>query len=167
MIEVIISLSIFIIVMTVSAGAILSIVDSNRKTRATKSGMDNLGFALESFSRNARVGTGYSCDLTGAAVGTLCPDGSTTFSHIDAYDAAKTRRIGYEFSGGRMYQYINGANPVALTSPEVTLDSASRFYYTTTESQPRVIVAIKGTAGVKKYQTEFKLQTSVTQRKIQ
>jgi len=167
LIEVIISLSIFIIVMTISAGAILSIVDSNRKARAIKSGMDNLGFALESFSRNARVGSGYSCDLTGAAVGTLCPDGSISFSHIDAYDVAQTRRIGYQFTGGRLYRYINGGSPVTLTSPEITIDSSTRFYFTKTENQPRVIVAVKGTTGARKYQTEFSVQTSITQRKVE
>lgn len=176
LIEVIISLSIFIIVMTVSAGAVLSIVDGNRKTKAIKSVMDNLSFALETVSRNARVGTNFACDLEGL-VTTACPTESAAFSFLDSYDTnTPKRRIGYQFAtvdGGQTYQlfqYINGQNAVALTSPETNI-SRGRFYIYLASgalrTQPRVIIAMKGTSGMRKLQTDFLLQTSVTQRKVE
>src|SRR3989344_3450237 len=61
LIEMMVSTSIFIMVMVVAAGAILSISSANRKSQATKVAIDNLSFALESMSRHIRVGTDYSC----------------------------------------------------------------------------------------------------------
>lgn len=167
LIEVIISIAIFIIVMTVSAGALLSIVNGNKKAKTSKAVMDNLSFALENISRNARVGTDYSCSVS--ASGGVCPGGSTQFSHIDSYDTNPTkRRIGYEFTGGRLYQniYRSGVleSSLPITAPNVNISSGTFFYTKASASQPRLVIALKGTAGAKAYRTDFSLQTSITQR---
>jgi len=60
-IEVLVSITIFLIVVTVSMGALMHLVNSDKKARAVKIAMDNLNLALESISRNMRMGSVYHC----------------------------------------------------------------------------------------------------------
>ena len=61
LIELMTAVSIFIVIMTVSMGSILSIFDANRKSRSLKTVMNNLNLALESMSREMRYGRSYNC----------------------------------------------------------------------------------------------------------
>ncbi len=62
LVEMIVSLAIFSVVATVALGALIKIVDANRKAQTLQSAITNLNFALESMSREMRVGTKYYCD---------------------------------------------------------------------------------------------------------
>ena len=64
LIEMMISLGIFAIVLSVSVGALLSMVSSNRKTQSLRSAMDNLNLAMEEMSRNIIQGRKYHCGET-------------------------------------------------------------------------------------------------------
>jgi len=55
LIEMLVAVSLFVFVMLIGVGVLLSIIDANRKARALSSVMNNLNFALESMSRNIRV----------------------------------------------------------------------------------------------------------------
>lgn len=61
LLEMIISLAIFTIVAVVAVGALLKILDANRKSLTLKTAINNINFALESMSREMRVGRVYSC----------------------------------------------------------------------------------------------------------
>ena len=61
LIELMVSVALFSIVMVISVGSLLTMIDANRKAQALKSVMNNLNFALESMVRNARVGTNFNC----------------------------------------------------------------------------------------------------------
>src|SRR3989338_8582023 len=64
LIEIMVSLAIFSIVVLVATGALLSILNANKKTQALKAVVNNFNFALENMARNIRVGKNYHCDTT-------------------------------------------------------------------------------------------------------
>jgi prepilin-type N-terminal cleavage/methylation domain-containing protein len=59
LIEMMISLAIFTVVALVSVGAFLKILDANKKSVNLKTTINNLNFALESISREMRVGKDF------------------------------------------------------------------------------------------------------------
>ena len=62
LVEMIVSLGIFTIVALVAVGALLKITDANKKAQSLKTAINNLNFALESMSREMRVGEMYHCE---------------------------------------------------------------------------------------------------------
>ena len=62
LIEMIVSLGLFSIVVTVAVGALLMLVASNQRLQSEQSVMTNLSFALDSMTREIRTGTGYYCE---------------------------------------------------------------------------------------------------------
>jgi prepilin-type N-terminal cleavage/methylation domain-containing protein len=67
LIEMIVSLAIFSIIVTITIGALLVLIASNQKLRGEQSVMTNLAFAMDSMTREIRTGTNYYC--TSANVG--------------------------------------------------------------------------------------------------
>ena len=62
LIEMIVSLGLFSIVVTISVGALLVLVATNQQLQGEQSVMTNLSFALDSMTREIRTGTSYYCD---------------------------------------------------------------------------------------------------------
>ena len=61
LVEMIVSLAIFAIVVTVSVGALLVLVGTNQRLQSEQSVMTNLSFALDSMTREIRTGSYYYC----------------------------------------------------------------------------------------------------------
>ncbi len=61
LVEMIVSLAIFAIVVTVSVGALLVLVGTNQRLQDEQSVMTNLSFALDSMTREIRTGSHYYC----------------------------------------------------------------------------------------------------------
>lgn len=61
LVEMIVSLALFSIVVTVAVGALLSLIATNQQLQAEQSVMTNLSFALDSMTREIRTGTHYYC----------------------------------------------------------------------------------------------------------
>lgn len=178
MIEMLVAVALFTSVMLIGVGALLSLIDANRKAQSLNSVMNNLNFALESMSRNMRVGTTYHCSVN-----------NNVPPNIDSTKDCKNggKLVGFEASGGdpndpndQFVYRINGTQLemsknsgasgtfINITAPEVIINSFS-FYVDGTSSsdglQPRIVMTIQGSAGVsEKTKTEFNLQTMVSQR---
>lgn len=161
LVELLVSVAIFAIVMTISIGAILNIVDSNKKAQSLKSVMNNLNFALENMTRTIKTGTNYEvdgqCSGNGETISVRNSEGQfITYS----YDENKL------FISGDRY----GNDSIAITAEEISIDYL-KFYLTggcpSDGAQPKVVVVIKGFAGVQeKTRSEFSLQTTISQRLI-
>jgi prepilin-type N-terminal cleavage/methylation domain-containing protein len=82
LIEMIVAIALFIVVATVAMGALLKIVDLNKKSQGMKSVITNMNFALESMTRELRVGTDYTC-VTGSQFSATSISGSTACSETD------------------------------------------------------------------------------------
>lgn len=61
LVEMMVAVALFSVVMTVSMGALLSLVDANRKAQAVQSVVNNLNVALDGMVRSIRMGTYYHC----------------------------------------------------------------------------------------------------------
>ena len=62
LIEMIVSLGVFSVVITIAVGALLVLIATNQQLQAEQSVMTNLSFALDSMTREIRTGTRYFCD---------------------------------------------------------------------------------------------------------
>ncbi len=71
LIEIIVSISIFTVVMLVTMGALLTLNDSSRKAQALRTVIDNLNFAVEDMNRKIRTGDSYHCYRDGEIVSRL------------------------------------------------------------------------------------------------
>ena len=185
LIEMMVSVSIFAIVMAVSTASILGIIDANYKAQALKSVMDNLNLALEEMSRQIGDGITYHCGTTG--VYTTVQD----CGHINAPLLDPQSQIVFEPRHGTASpsdQVIYGRNVDAsgrgwieksfdagttffpITAPEIDIKNL-KFYVHGSDpldrKQPRVFMIIQGTASIKdKVKTEFFIQTSASQSYI-
>ncbi|MHB1330841.1 MAG: PilW family protein [Minisyncoccota bacterium] len=180
LIEIMTAVSIFTIVTTISMGSILTIFDINRKSESIKIVMDNLNLSVESMAREMRYATRYSCDPN-VPIPTpwsqMSPGNCTSGGDsIAFYSPASNRAIVYRQSGTVIEKSINGGQSFTpVTAPEIAisdmdfyvlgaLSSASEFG---NPQQPKVLIKIRGSAGVKEsVETEFTLQTLVSQRQL-
>lgn len=72
LVEMIVALAIFAIVALVAIGALLKVTDANKKSQSLKTAINNLNFALESMSREMRVGFNYACyENSAPAIGNI------------------------------------------------------------------------------------------------
>lgn len=172
LIELMVSVSIFLIIMTVSMGALLSVFAANRKFEALKTVMDNLNLSVESMSREMRFGKNYHCipettDEIPLTSPENCPTGSDGVSFL-AEDG--TTQIVYEINGTEIDKSTDGGTTfVPVTAPEVSISSLT--YYVTgatpsDASQPKVLIKIQGYSGTSTAATAFTLQTLVSQRAL-
>lgn len=190
LIEIMVAVTIFALVMMVSTSAVLTLIEANRKAQSIKSVVNNLNFAIESISRNIRVGTHFratsntnippanpsnlierpnNCDI-GCKILYIEPQhgvrGDTGDQLIYLFEENY-----YPNGNGAILRQIgneSGDELIALTAPEVDIQYM-RFYVDGAQSssdgvQPRVRMVVKGNAQVGREGTEFSMQTAVTQR---
>lgn len=170
LIEIMTAVTIFAVVMTISMGSILGVFETNRKSEALKAVMDNLNLAVESMSREMRFGSLYNCGLVPPITSPQpCSDGRSSI----AFRANDGRTIVYALVGDTIEKSTDGGTSyLPVTAEEISISSLS-FYvlgvlpFGSDSLQPKVLIKIKGTAGVKAAdQTDFTVQTLVSQRKL-
>ena len=174
LIELLVAISLFAFVSVAAVSAMLAVVDGNKKARAMVDAMDNLSFALESMTRELRVGSNYSCNGSGD-----CGAGSpgtrieflTSEGSLMAYrlDNARIQRCGS--SGIDCPNPLVNGNYVDMTGNNITIDTFEVYVLGSApataadEEQPRAILVLSGTAGTQaKTDATFSIQTTVTQR---
>ncbi len=185
LVELMVSLSIFSIVMTLSVSTLLVLIDANAKAQALSSAMTNVTFALDSMTRNLRTGSNYYCTSAGSFSGSLpsgssvqnCSGGNTAVVFTPGLDP--TARVAYRFQGSTIEQRIDrGATQgswVPITSNQAPVGvtiTTLRFVVegvvdtdSNDVSQPRVSFLVRGYAQNGLISTTpFEIQSRVTQR---
>ncbi|MEK7147700.1 MAG: type II secretion system protein [Patescibacteria group bacterium] len=166
LIEIITAVTIFTIVMTISLGSILGILDSNRKSRSLQSVMSNLNLAMETMSREMRYGKNYHCGSSGSITSPQnCPSGDTLMSFL----SSDNTQITYRLNGTTVEKQVDSESFLSVTDAATVIDSLT--FYTlgadiSNTLQPRVVIKIKGHAGSGKNISDFSLQTMVSQRRL-
>ncbi len=191
MIELIVSIFIFSIVMTISIGALVQSLDANRKTQSLETVLNNLNVVLDTMTKNIAVGTHYECGtLTtmppkpqdciieaggGKEISFLFNedlDGDGLANDVITYTHETDHFGGYISRTITFGQSLKTEGPVRMTAPDVNI-TQMQFYVTGSETdangdyvQPKVQIFVKGTApvGPRNQPTEFKVQTLVSQR---
>jgi prepilin-type N-terminal cleavage/methylation domain-containing protein len=192
LIEMMVAVSIFAIAMLVGVGALLSLMEANKRAQAINAVVQNVNAAVEGMSRAIRVGTDYHCETnpnppSPAELATPSPDSAcgTGGGALLAFEASGGDRtdvndqVVYRLNGKQIERSLcSGANQscdggvkngawVALTAPEVSVDSLRLFVLGAVpgdSEQPRVLIIIHASAEVPGGTTNFTVQSSVTER---
>lgn len=179
LVELMVAVTLFAIIMLVSVGALLSLVDANRKARALESVMNNLNIAVDGMVRSIRMGNTFNCNavvIPAPESGGDCPNGADVFSFAafgsDPLDQGE--RWAYSFTDGQIWRSREGgSNAVAITAPEVNIEDVSFYVVGTARAnasgdttQPKVVIVVKGTTetGNEKTETSFYIQATAVQR---
>ena len=175
LIEMLVSVTIFSIVMVIALGSLLAMSESDRKAQTLKSVINNLNFSLDSMSRTIRIGNSYHCDIAQGTATAVRDCASISASSL-AFRSSSGETVGYCLSGNAIRRAVTSGvlasscadtSYSSITSPEVRINSLS-FYVTGAETagiQPKVIILISGVVTVTGTRSStFNLQTSVTQR---
>ena len=167
LIELIVSLGLFAFVAVVSTSVMIAVIDGNKKTRSRVEAMDNLSFALDSITREIRVGSSYDCVAPIALIDTGdCAGGDV---HI-GFLSSELQFIEYRFDTGRMQRQVDSAGWIDMTGGGVNILDA-QFYVQGSDpapgdtEQPHITIVIEGiSGGDPDTNSTFIIQTTVTQR---
>jgi prepilin-type N-terminal cleavage/methylation domain-containing protein len=174
LVEMMVAVALFSIVMMVSITALLSLIDANRKAQALQSVINNLNVTLDGLVRAVREGSNYRCGSQSPS-DPNCPEGGTTFYFTPFSGNPSTASDDWVYTYDpvtkRIYKSEDGTliNALPVTSPEVSIDSATFFVIGATQGdniQPKVMLVVKGTAGGQKIRvrTTFHVQSTAVQR---
>lgn len=188
LIEMIVSTSVFIVVMLIVVGAMISLDTASRKARAIRVAMDNISAATDSMSRNIRMGSYYHCgcgDSTLRSVGDPTTSGDMSFpdtprdcpmTDVDgnggdqciAFISQQDDHIVYQLKDGRIQRSRDGGTTfIPLTAPEISVSDMKFFVNGTTlnSQQPAITMLLRGKASLSgKVVTDFNLQTTLGSR---
>lgn len=186
LIEIMVAVSIFSLVMVVALGAILAIVNANKKAQALHNVINNLNLAIETMTRDLRTGFEYTCSSdTCSASG----DSSITFKSsqtariqgiYDDQDVSNFPEVTYYLGEpltneadppGYIYKQVENETPIQLTSDGVDIDSLKFFvkgekslFNNNDTTQPQIFMIISGKVSAYDNVTKFNIQTLVSQR---
>ena len=181
--ELLISMALFIVVVTMGIGALLVLISANLKAQNIQESVSNLQFALDSMTREIRTGYSYYCSSGVETVGDIgttqdCNKG-TYLSIIEGgkslTEGDDNRRIAYRYNasddsierkiGTGPWVRLTNAN-VAVTSMYFNVNNTTPFE-DANSAQPNVTIYISGVvSGVDDSDSTFELQTTVTQRTL-
>ena len=177
LIEIMVSVSIFMIVMTISMGTIVTIVDANRKSQTLRTVMDNLNFTIEAMTRTIRFGTNYHCDVADTTPPITSPNDCASGASSIVVRASNGDIVTYKLDNGQIKRDVDSligtdSSDYALTSSDVFIATTTfrvigSYEYSGGENvlQPQVIITIGGYSGSKPTsRSSFLLQTTVSQR---
>jgi len=180
LIEIMVAVSLFAIVATITTGALVTASNVNRKAQAIKIAIDNLNFAIDSMVLNLQDGKQYHC------ISDLVPDSNPwdsggdydepatclfgegqaiAFNYGLCTDAVCADRIIYRYhdSGSnnksiQIWRETAAPNFVDITAPEVIINSFK--INVLDDNKKRIFLVIKGNIE-DNMNTEFNLQTTI------
>lgn len=161
LVEIIVSMGLFALLMTVGAGAVVNVLDARNKAREIRMAVDNVSTALEYMSRELRFGYDFDCEDRGWRHD--CPAGDETIRFLDYAG----KEITYTLSGGAITRNKEGTVYPLTGTTNMTINNLD-FYVNGSLAadvfQPFITIVVKGTAVAGKQPVPFLLQTSVSAR---
>ena len=169
LLEMLISVSLFTVVVTIAFSALLTIMDANEKAKTIKLVVNNLSMAMESMTREIRVGYQYTCNTnTPETEGRDCSTGANKMS-LKTKDGED---VLYSLSNNTIERKTGTGTPVAILGSDISIDGL-KFYVQGSGSeavgsaaQPRVLIVLNGSITRANIGTVFNIQTTVSQRKL-
>lgn len=125
LIEMIVSLGVFAVVVTITTGALLMLISTNQRYQYEQNIMSNLSFAIDSMTREMRMGYNYYCVTASNASGVPFSGSSGHESLGTAVaDCSSARTVGQNVRGVSFYE---GGDSVTGTS-----DNRIMYFYDAT-----------------------------------
>ncbi len=178
LIEVLISLLIFSIVITMAVGALFSMVDAGEESRSTNSVMENLSVALETMAQTVQSSSNYTPgSLTGsAAVGTCTNSAAESTLYIEPSTSSylniglgskKIIDIVYGLKNSQIVEridYSDGSSTIIpITAAEVYITNLTFWINNCSLSKQAVLMAINGFSETRQSnKVDFNIQTTMT-----
>ncbi|MDO8564419.1 MAG: type II secretion system protein [bacterium] len=172
-IEMLVAVGIFSIIMVVTVGSFLTILQANYKAQSLKTVLNNLHFALENMSRNLRTGSVYHCDV-GVGVVDEPQDCASTPAASIAFASRDGSRVRYRHQGKAIERAIIRAEDggavtyIPITAPELEVEQLQFFVDGSNDAdsrQPRVLILMSGSMkGKGKVVSRFDIESLVSQR---
>jgi prepilin-type N-terminal cleavage/methylation domain-containing protein len=171
LIELMVSVSIFSIVLMLALGTMLTILDSNRKARTLTEVMNNVNFSLENITRSMKTGVEPKIENGALTVTAIILEQDVTgdrfrreqieYRCVDC-DSRDERGVIERRDGG------TGGTWIPITSDMVDVN---KFEFEVAgiadPKQPRTLVLIEGDVRVNdKINSSFSVQTTISQRKL-
>jgi prepilin-type N-terminal cleavage/methylation domain-containing protein len=125
LVELMVSMFIFGIVMIISIGTLLVLVDANEKAQSEYSAMTNLTFAVDSMTREIRTGYDYYCSPASLPESGTLPDSAQDCNGANVDDEIAFNRgrddvrVGYRLEGGEIQQRVANNPWLSVTSPDL------------------------------------------------
>ena len=183
LIELMVSLTIFSIIMMISIGTLLVMIDVNAKAQALYSSMTNVSFALDSMTRELRTGYHYYCDSrtsTDISFDSV-PNQATTrdcssFGNFITFTRERDGvQFGYRLNEQQLEQYEDGQWIQITSERDVRIDNFDIIVQHTdtyeggggNQQQPTIDVFIKGRmSNGLQVDTRFGIQTHIVERRL-
>jgi prepilin-type N-terminal cleavage/methylation domain-containing protein len=171
LIELLVSIAIFSIVVVIILGAVISIVDSNRKARSLMTVMNNLNFTVDSITRSFKTGD-IDNPISGISNGYVESSNSKclTTTEIDYDNTSQAVNVIPRYV---RYCITNTGeitkNGIALTSPDIEIDFENSDFKLDSQygPQPFLTILLEGEVRITdEIFSSFAIQTSVSQRKL-
>jgi prepilin-type N-terminal cleavage/methylation domain-containing protein len=177
--ELMVSVALFSIVITIGVGTLMVMIDANAKAQALYSVMTNLSFSTDSMTRNIRTAYNYYCttDNINQLPGDTEPGQGGTQECVSGGDAfvfnreIDGQRMGYRLNtiNGRGAIEENSGNGWLRITPEEVNITMLQFRALGTDAgdtnQARVMIRIEGMVdGYSGQGASFALQTQVAQQ---
>jgi Tfp pilus assembly protein PilW len=176
LVEIMISTAIFVTIMVSAIGSLLVSSETNKKSEQLRLAMDNVNFAVESMTRTIRMGSEYSCggDLSSSSpIGCAQGDDSIAFKPSPNMTWNRSTLISYGLYYNSDYDIYSlkrcdsgSGRCIPITSETVNIEDLKFFVNGVgdDQTQPSVLILIKGTAKVGKSSSSFAIQTLASQR---
>ncbi len=187
LVELMVSLTLFTIVVLAVVGSLYTVNNSSRKVQAMRIVIDNLNFGIESMSRTIRTGNTVACggetNLPSNGGNPNCPFEAESPSNILYIDSTLgvDQKVEYKLYTDattltgtiqKRTQELGSSwtNWIAITAPEINVEKLS-FYVngsgTSDAIQPSVMIFIQGIAVAGEETQPFAIQTYLSQRAIE
>lgn len=156
LIELMVSVSIFIIVAFVVTGTFIVAMDAYRKAQQVRLVIDNVNYAMDAMVLEIREGTNYTGD-------------GTTFSFNNNDTGFLPQHVTYEFVGAdkTICRQVDTGECQSLTDPKIaTIDNLNFKLFSSPDGSrpPMVRINVYGVVKIGKTSSNFNIQTTVTQR---
>ncbi len=172
--EMLVSLTLFSVVTTIAFTALYRIMEANNKSKTIKLVVNNLNVAMESMTREIRVGYNYcanppasTCDSNLGSTRIYFKTKDDCDGQYVFYSSEETikKKVGVKDSAGNC-QYPS--TETAILGDDVKVKRAKFYIHGSDDhsdyNQPRVLIILRGQATDINMDTIFDIQTTVSQR---
>ena len=156
LIEMLVSIALFSIVVTIAMGSIFTIIDANRKSQTLTLVMNNLNFALEIMTRDIKTADPKTLKIKNNQLELTNQEGKEIKYSFDPNNKTISKKIGT-------------SDPYSIISDEVVIE---KFYFqvlgeSSGGEQPRAVLIVNGYAQItERIRSDFSIQTTVSPRAL-
>ncbi len=190
LVEMLVALTLFTMVATVTVGALLVLVGGNSRAVDNQTALTALSFALDSMTREIRTGSEYYCGSMAQVTGSSVTSSSTAVRNCTTAgvglsfreagssltDGQDQGRIAYYYDGANrtIYRQIGDSTPESIVSRDIKITEAKFFVsgatklttFNTDKSQASVTLQLTAQASSSDLTKTFTLQTTIVQRAL-